>query len=216
MRCPYSPTRSLTAPFRTRLWMIATSSDPVGLFRPPPIRPMALGGSPRNADNRSTHCSCNCRRCTRTSVLTLRWAVSHAATTVFPKAVVADRTPVSCAKRARAAVDCSGRNSPRNSTSRGLPALRSGERRFHLASRGRQGPRRSVVVVRGSESHADNTAPLFSLGNNSLDGGSIDLADARQERPLVGMRQMAVIEKDAIAELPRSLLQRQRDQVAEA
>ena len=70
--------------------MIATSSTPVGFFRPPPIRPIARAGNPRNVDNRSTHCSCNCRRCTRTSVLTPRSAISHAAMTVFPKAVVAD------------------------------------------------------------------------------------------------------------------------------
>ena len=50
-----------------------------------------FGGRPRNADRRSTHWSSNCRRCTRTSVLTPRWAISHAATTVFPKAVVADK-----------------------------------------------------------------------------------------------------------------------------
>ena len=45
--------------------------------------------------NRSTHCSNNCRRWTSTSVLTRRWAIIQAATTVFPKAVVAARMPVS-------------------------------------------------------------------------------------------------------------------------
>ena len=84
--------------------MSATSSDPVGFLWPPPIRPMDFDGRSRNADNRSTHCSSNWRRCTRTRVLTPRWAISHAAITVFPNAVVADRTPVSWASIARAAI----------------------------------------------------------------------------------------------------------------
>ena len=104
---------------------IATSSAPVGFFRPPPIRPMALRGRPRNAASRSTHCSCNCRRCTSTSVLTPRSAMSQAATTVFPKAVVAERTPVSWASMASAASCCSGYSSPRKFASSGLPAKRS-------------------------------------------------------------------------------------------
>src|SRR5881275_498390 len=49
---------------------------------------------------------------TSTSVLALRCAISQAATTVFPKAVVADRTPVSCFNIASAASFCSGRSSP--------------------------------------------------------------------------------------------------------
>ena len=73
------------------------------------MRPMAFAGRPRNVDRRSIHCSSNCWRCTSTSVLTLRWAISQAAMTVLPKAVVADRTPVSCASNALAAASCSGR-----------------------------------------------------------------------------------------------------------
>jgi hypothetical protein len=42
-------------------------------------------------DNRSIHCSSSWRLCTSTKVLTRRFAISHAATTVFPKAVVADQ-----------------------------------------------------------------------------------------------------------------------------
>ena len=55
-------------------------------------------------------------------MLTLRWAISHAATTVFPKAVVADKTPMSWASIASAAACCSGRNSPVKRDVRGLPA----------------------------------------------------------------------------------------------
>ena len=67
---------------------------------------LSRAGNPRNVDNRSIHCSCNCRRCTRTRVLTPRLAISHAATTVLPKAVVAESTPVSWASMAAAAICC--------------------------------------------------------------------------------------------------------------
>lgn len=78
---------------------------------------MAAAGMFRNADNRSTHCSSNCCRWTSTSVLTPRRAISHAAITVFPKAVVAVNTPVLCATIASAAARCSDRSSPANATS---------------------------------------------------------------------------------------------------
>ena len=71
------------------------------------------------------------------------------------------------------------------------------------------------VFLRGRKPHADNTSPLLRLGDDALDAGAVDLADAREERPLIGMRHGVVIEKDAIATLPRSLLKRQGDQVAE-
>ena len=74
---------------------------PVGSVRPPPIRPIDFAGMPRKADSRSTHWSSSCRRCTSTSVLTPRCAMSHAATTVLPNAVVAASTPVSCAQHRR-------------------------------------------------------------------------------------------------------------------
>ena len=38
----------------------------------------------------------------------------------------------------------------------------------------------------------------------------------REKRPLVGVRQPLLVEKHAVAEFPRPLLQRQRDQIAEA
>src|SRR6266567_511889 len=86
--------------------MTATSSRPVGVFRPPPIRPIDFAGTSRKAARRSTHWSRSCRRCTSTSVLTLRCAISQAATTVLPNAVVADNTPVSCFNIASAANIC--------------------------------------------------------------------------------------------------------------
>ena len=80
---------------------------------------MPVDGKSRNDDSRSTHWSSSCRRWTRTSALTPRSAMSQAAMTVFPNAVVADSTPVSCASIACAAIFCSGRSSPRNVAGRG-------------------------------------------------------------------------------------------------
>jgi len=71
--------RRPATPLRTRLWMSATSINPVGLRLPPPIRPIRIRGIPRNVDRRSTHWSSSCCRWTRTSVLTRRLASSHAA-----------------------------------------------------------------------------------------------------------------------------------------
>ena len=71
-----------------------------------------FGGRSRNADRRSIHCSSSWRRCTSTSVLTPRCAMSQAAITVLPNAVVAASTPVSCASIAFAAACCPVRNSP--------------------------------------------------------------------------------------------------------
>ena len=82
---------------------------------------MSSDGKPRNIDSRSIHCSKSCRRCTKTKVLTPRCAISHAASTVLPKAVVAAKTPVSWASIAWAAACCSGRNSPQNWTVNGAP-----------------------------------------------------------------------------------------------
>ena len=278
--------------------MTATSSKPVGFLRPPPIRPMALGWQPRNVDKRSTHCSSNCRRCTRTSVLTPRWAMSQAATTVFPNAVVADRTPVSWASMAAGGDLLLG---PQFAVERRHPeACRRIVRRVHDSSNaqvrekllhivqtaarqadvlrmvlgasddarlviGRQAHRLGLVElgilkcrqpnqsiaqtgrqsvpwrcrsdrrgsIRGSRATARSsggslrrreggavqgvassssaaarrtptTRPRFSASRRSLDAGAIDLADARQERPLIGIRQNTVVEKDTVAAFPRS------------
>ena len=102
--------------------MTATSIMPVGFRRPPPMRPMDFAGTSRNVASRSTHWSMSCRRCTRTSVLTPRLAISQAATTVLPNAVVAANTPVSCASIARAAAACSVLSAPWNVTSIEVPA----------------------------------------------------------------------------------------------
>ena len=58
-------------------------------------------------------------------MLTPRRAISQAAMTVLPKAVVAARTPVSWAAIASAANRCSGRNSPRKCAESAFPPNRS-------------------------------------------------------------------------------------------
>ena len=123
--CPYWATQSFTTPLRTRLWMTATSSSPVGFLRPPPMRPTDLVGRSRNLARRSIHWSKSWRRCTSTSVLTPRWAISQAATTVLPNAVVAAKIPVSCFNIASAASLCSVRSSPWKVACSGCPLKRS-------------------------------------------------------------------------------------------
>jgi hypothetical protein len=49
-----------------------------------------------------------------------------------------------------------------------------------------------------------------------FDQRASDLADARQKRPLVGPRHKALVEKDAMTAFARTLLQRQRDEIAES
>ena len=65
-------------------------------FRP---RLLAAGVSSssisRNSLSELRHCVISARVWTRIRVLTLRTPIRYAATTVFPKAVAADRTPVS-------------------------------------------------------------------------------------------------------------------------
>ena len=51
--------------------------------------------------------------------------MSQAATMVFPKAVVAARTPVSCRSKSSAANCCSGRSTPMKETLSALPPNRS-------------------------------------------------------------------------------------------
>ena len=53
-----------------------------------------------------------CRTCTKINVLTFRCAISQAAITVLPNAVVALSTPLWCASKALAAGCWSGRNVP--------------------------------------------------------------------------------------------------------
>ena len=75
--------------------------------------------------SRSFHCSISCARCTRISVLTFFSAIMAAPITVLPKAVVADKTPVSWADRASNAAVCSSRSSPLNEAQILRPLRRS-------------------------------------------------------------------------------------------
>ncbi|MEN9678823.1 MAG: hypothetical protein RIS76_4719 [Verrucomicrobiota bacterium] len=87
----------------------------------PPSRPINFGVSSRNEERRSIHCCKSWRRWLRNRVFVCRAAISYAATTVFPKAVVAASTPVSCANSALPTAPCSGRSSLRNWVIRTIP-----------------------------------------------------------------------------------------------
>ena len=67
----------------------------VGLVLPPPMEPIASGGTSRKDCSRSCHWRSSSARCTNTRVFTPRRARIAAATTVFPKAVGACSTPMS-------------------------------------------------------------------------------------------------------------------------
>src|SRR6185369_6146005 len=82
---------------------VSPAQVPLGLRLPPPMVPASPSPSERNARSRSAHCATSCRRWTRTSVLRPRRAISAAATTVLPNAVVAASTPQSWAASASAA-----------------------------------------------------------------------------------------------------------------
>ena len=121
MTWPYWETISSTTPLRVKLCKTATSIKPVGFLVPPPMRPIASFGSSKNVESLSIHCSCSCLRWTKMSVLTLRLEINQAPITVFPKAVVADRTPKSVFRRVSAAIFCSLLNSPKNFVFKGVP-----------------------------------------------------------------------------------------------
>ena len=74
----------------------------------------------------------------------------------------------------------------------------------------------AILLIRQRNADADNPPVPLGIANDFLDGGPIDLAEARQECPLIGIRQTPLIEEDAISEFPRLLLQRQGNQIAEA
>src|SRR6218665_3775888 len=90
---------------------------PVGLDLPPPIRPITFLSAARKLCSRSCHCVSSSVRWTRTRVFTPRLAITAAAVTVLPKAVGAQRTPVSCCSVAPTATSWSSRSVPAKRTS---------------------------------------------------------------------------------------------------
>ena len=107
---------------------MAISMTPVGLTPASANLADAILRQIEEASQAHSPCSISWRRCTRTSVLTLRAAMIFAATIVLPNPVAAASTPVSCSSSAVTAVSCSFVNVPRKRASMPYPAS------VHLAS----------------------------------------------------------------------------------
>ena len=90
---------------RARLWIMATSITPVGLFVPPPIWPTSVGSMPRWSASRDRHWSTSSLRSTTTSVGVRWWAMTAHAMTVLPAPGGATSTPSSWSTRSATAVD---------------------------------------------------------------------------------------------------------------
>ena len=136
MTIPYSFTKGLISPFSKHDCMRATSTTPCNVLevesRHPTgekafFLPRFLGISSsvksmsRNSDRRSCHCNSNALECTRIRVFVFFRAISAAAVTVFPNAVVAANTPFVYGIRALMASNCSSRSFPLNVTVIGFP-----------------------------------------------------------------------------------------------
>src|SRR5262245_15861417 len=64
--------------------------------------------------------------------------------------------------------------------------------------------------------NTDNATFCFGTADNRLDCGSAHPLDRRQEGPLVRIGIEILIEEYAVAQFARSLLQRQRNEIAKA
>ncbi len=83
--------------------------------------------------------------------------------------------------------------------------------------RRRQRPRIfRLLVVRDTPSDTDNVAAAFSIAHYAFNICERHSTDARQKRPLVGMRIEIGIQKNAVTMASRHLLQRQGDQITKA
>ena len=143
---------------------MAISMIPPRVFFPAPIwpicsirffRPRRLGCSgkgswtSRKFSSDAFHCSRSALEWTRIRVLTLRCPIKYAPTTVLPKAVVADRTPMSWDKRALAAGICSWRSSPRKATLICCPGWRWSAKMYgvsYVSSRSFNGSKRPLGI----------------------------------------------------------------------
>ena len=83
-------------------------------------------------------------------------------------------------------------------------------------TRRRRGPGLHRRRLPGKQPHAEDSAAPFRVLRDLLDLGAAHLAHARKERPLIGPWREGVVQEHAVALLPRALLQRQGNQVAEA
>ena len=88
--------------------------------------------------------------------------------------------------------------------------------RFLPPARGRGGPRKIFILLLESQPHADDAPPAFGLTGQGLGLRARDLPHGGKKRPLVFIWLELLVQEDAVARCPWLLLQRQRDQVAEA
>ena len=136
MTIPYSFTKGLTSSLSKHDCIRAISITPCkvlevesrhptgekNFFLPPFLGiSSSVKSMSRNSDRRSCHCISNALECTRISVFVFLLAIRATAVTVFPKAVVADNTPLENSMRALIASNCSSRSFPLNVTPIGLP-----------------------------------------------------------------------------------------------
>ena len=72
------------------------------------------------------------------------------------------------------------------------------------------------ILVGDAAPHTDDVAVAFGFADDRFDFGKLHSPDAGEKRPLVGVGSENYIQKDAVAVAARQVLQRQRDQIAEA
>ncbi len=90
------------------------------------------------------------------------------------------------------------------------------DRWFLPPTRGRSGPGEIFVLILQSQPHAGDTPSPFGLTRQRLDLHPHELPHRGKKRPLVLMRLELLVQENAVARRPGLLLQRQRNQVAEA
>jgi hypothetical protein len=93
---------------------------------------------------------------------------------------------------------------------------RTRDRQHRGASRGRQAPGLVLVVLLRRQADAEDAAPSLGDPNRLLDLLPTEPVQACEEGPLIDPRIEIGVEKDAVPQIPRRLLQRQRDHAAEA
>ena len=76
--------------------------------------------------------------------------------------------------------------------------------------------RRGVGVRRVTQPHADHHSSAGRLAGDVVDRRGLDARVFGEEPPLISVRGEVFVEEDCIACLPRAVLERKRDEVAEA
>src|SRR5206468_1449238 len=98
-----------------------------------------------------------------------------------------------------------------------LEALRqrSENGRFLAAARGRRCPGSLIILVCHCCAHSSNPSPGFRVAHQGFDSRPADPPHRREKGPLVWMRLELLVQKNGVSQLPRLLLQGQRNQVPE-